>query len=218
VVRKGMDLAAKDLEVSASDIVFEEGVYRVAGTDLSIGFSEIARKYGASPDKPLDVTANIPSPMAFPSGAHVAEVEIDPETGALDLVSYVAVDDCGNQINPTIVAGQLHGGVMQGIGQAIGEHAVYDQATGQLLSGSFMDYFMPHAFDLPAMSLHDHGVPSPNNPLGAKGAGEAGTTGAVPTVANAVHDALAPLGIHHIDMPYSPHRLWQAIHKANGKG
>ncbi len=218
VVKKGMELAAKDLEVSASDVVFEEGVYRVAGTDLSVGFSEIARKYGASPDKPLDVTANIPSPMAFPSGAHVAEVEIDPETGALDLVSYIAVDDCGNQINPTIVAGQLHGGVMQGIGQAIGEHAVYDQETGQLLSGSFMDYFMPHAFDLPAMSLHDHGVPSPNNPLGAKGAGEAGTTGAVPTVANAVHDALAPLGIHHIDMPYSPHRLWQAIHKANGKG
>jgi aerobic carbon-monoxide dehydrogenase large subunit len=218
VVKKGMELAAKDLEVSATDIVFEEGAYRVAGTDLSIGFSEIARKYGASPEKPLDVTANIPSPMAFPSGAHVAEVEIDPETGALDLVSYVAVDDCGNQINPTLVAGQVHGGVMQGIGQAIGEHAVYDQETGQLLSGSFMDYFMPHAFDLPAMSLYDHGVPSPNNPLGAKGAGEAGTTGAVPTMANAVLDALAPLGIHHIDMPYSPHRLWQAIHKANGKG
>ncbi len=218
VVKKGMELAAKDLEVSATDIVFEEGAYRVAGTDLSIGFSEIARKYGASPEKPLDVTANIPSPMAFPSGAHVAEVEIDPETGALDLVSYVAVDDCGNQINPTLVAGQVHGGIMQGIGQAIGEHAVYDRETGQLLNGSFMDYFMPHAFDLPAMSLYDHGVPSPNNPLGAKGAGEAGTTGAVPTMANAVLDALAPLGIHHIDMPYSPHRLWQAIHKANGKG
>ncbi len=218
VVKKGMELAAKDLEVSASDIVFEEGTYKVAGTDLSVGFSEIARKYGASPEKPLDVKAHIPSPMAFPSGAHVCEVEIDPDTGVLDLVSYVAVDDCGNQINPTIVAGQVHGGIMQGIGQAIGEHCVYDPETGQLLSGSFMDYFMPHAFDLPAMALYDHGVPSPNNPLGAKGAGEAGTTGAVPTVANAVHDALAPLGIHHIDMPYSPHRLWQAIHKANGKG
>jgi aerobic carbon-monoxide dehydrogenase large subunit len=218
VVKKGMELAAKDLEVSASDIVFEEGVYRVAGTDLSVGFSEIARKYGASPEKPLDVKADIPSPMAFPSGAHVCEVEVDPDTGVLDLVSYVAVDDCGNQINPTIVAGQVHGGIMQGIGQAIGEHCIYDRDSGQLLTGSFMDYFMPHAFDLPAMTLYDHGVPSPNNPLGAKGAGEAGTTGAVPTLANAVHDALAPLGIHHIDMPYSPHRLWQAIHKANGKG
>ncbi len=218
VVKKGMELAAKDLEVSASDLVFEEGKYKVVGTDLSVGFSEIARKYGASPEKPLDVKTGIPSPMAFPSGAHVCEVEIDPETGVLDLVSYVAVDDCGNQINPTIVAGQVHGGIMQGIGQAIGEHAVYDPESGQFLSGSFMDYFMPHAFDLPAMALYDHGVPSPNNPLGAKGAGEAGTTGAVPTVANAVHDALAPLGIHHIDMPYSPHRLWQAIHRANGKG
>jgi aerobic carbon-monoxide dehydrogenase large subunit len=218
VVKKGMELAAKDLEVSASDIVFEEGKYRVAGTDLSVGFSEIAKKYAASPERPLDVKTDIPSPMAFPSGAHIAEVEIDPETGVLDLLSYVAVDDCGNQINPTIVAGQVHGGIMQGIGQAIGEHCVYDRETGQLLSGSFMDYFMPHAFDLPEMTLYDHGVPSPNNALGAKGAGEAGTTGAVPTIANAVHDALAPLGIHHLDMPYSPHRLWQAIHKANGKG
>jgi carbon-monoxide dehydrogenase large subunit len=217
VVKKGMELAAKDLEVSSSDIVLEEGQYRVVGTDLSVGFSEIAKKYGASPERPLDVQSNIPSQMAFPSGAHVCEVEIDPETGVLDLVSYVAVDDCGNQINPTIVAGQVHGGIMQGIGQAIGEHCVYDRDSGQLLSGSFMDYFMPHAFDLPAMALYDHPVPTPNNALGAKGAGEAGTTGAVPPVANAVPDALSSLGIHHIDMPYSPHRLWQAIHKANGK-
>ncbi|HEY5208771.1 MAG TPA: xanthine dehydrogenase family protein molybdopterin-binding subunit [Stellaceae bacterium] len=218
VVKKGMELAAKDLEVSSSDIVFEEGKYRVVGTDLAVGFSEIARKYGASPERPLDVKTGIPSPMAFPSGAHVCEVEIDPETGTLELVSYVAVDDCGNQINPTLVAGQVHGGIMQGIGQAIGEHCVYDRETGQLLNGSFMDYFMPHAFDLPAMALYDHPMPTPNNPLGAKGAGEAGTTGAVPTLANAVHDALSSLGIHHIDMPYSPHRLWQAIHAANGKG
>jgi carbon-monoxide dehydrogenase large subunit len=217
VVKKGLELAAKDLEVSASDIVFEEGKYKVAGTDLSVAFAEIARKYGASPEKPLDIKTDIPSSMAFPSGAHVCEVEIDPDTGVLELVSYIAVDDCGNQINPTIVAGQVHGGIMQGIGQVIGENAVYDSETGQFLAGSFMDYFMPHAFDLPAMALYDHGVPSPNNPLGAKGAGEAGTTGGVPTVANAVMDALAPLGIHHLDTPYSPHRLWQAIHKANGK-
>jgi aerobic carbon-monoxide dehydrogenase large subunit len=217
VVKKGMELAAKDLEVSSSDLVFEAGQYRVAGTDLSIGFTEIARKYGAAPDRPLDVKTEIPSPMAFPSGAHVAEVEIDPETGTLDLIRYVAVDDCGNQINPVLVGGQVHGGIMQGIGQAIGEHCIYDPESGQLLTGSFMDYFMPHAHDLPALSLYDHPVPSPNNPLGAKGAGEAGTTGAVPTIANAVLDALRPLGIHHLDMPYSPHRLWQAIHKANGK-
>jgi aerobic carbon-monoxide dehydrogenase large subunit len=216
VVKKGLELAAKDLEVSSSDIVFEEGKYKVAGTDLSVSFAEIARKYGAAPEKPLDTTAGIPSPMAFPSGAHIAEVEIDPETGVLDLVSYVAVDDSGNLVNPTIAQGQLHGGIMQGIGQAIGEHAIYDPETGQFVSGSFMDYFMPHAFDLPEMRLHDRGVPSPNNLLGAKGVGEAGTTGAVPTVANAVIDALRPLGIHHLDMPYSPHRIWSAIHKANG--
>ncbi|MGH6988867.1 MAG: xanthine dehydrogenase family protein molybdopterin-binding subunit [Stellaceae bacterium] len=217
VVKKGLELAAKDLEVAASDVVFEEGKYKVAGTDLSVGFAEIAKKYGAAPEKPLDTSTGIPSTMAFPSGAHIAEVEIDPETGALELVSYVAVDDSGNLINPTLARGQLHGGIMQGIGQAIGEHAVYDPETGQFISGSFMDYFMPHAFDLPAMTLHDRPVPSPNNPLGAKGVGEAGTTGAVPTMANAVIDALRPLGIHHLDMPYSPHRIWTAIHEASAK-
>jgi aerobic carbon-monoxide dehydrogenase large subunit len=214
VVKKGMELAAKDLEVSSSDLVFEDGTYRVAGTDVSIGFIDLARKYANGPDHPLDTQSSIPSPMAFPSGAHLCEVEIDPETGTLELLRYVAVDDCGNLINPMLVRGQVHGGIMQGIGQAIGEHCVYDRETGQLLTGSFMDYFMPHADHLPALTLHDHPMPSPNNPLGAKGAGEAGTTGAVPTVANAVMDALRPLGIHHLDMPYSPHRIWQAIQAA----
>jgi carbon-monoxide dehydrogenase large subunit len=214
VVKKGMELAAKDLEVSSSDLVFEDGTYRVAGTDVSIGFTDLARKYANGPDHPLDTQSSIPSPMAFPSGAHLCEVEIDPETGTLELLRYVAVDDCGNLINPMLVRGQVHGGIMQGIGQAIGEHCVYDRETGQLLTGSFMDYFMPHADHLPALTLHDHPMPSPNNPLGAKGAGEAGTTGAVPTVANAVMDALRPLGIHHLDMPYSPHRIWQAIRAA----
>ena len=126
-------------------------------------------------------------------------------------LSYVAVDDCGKIYNHTLVEGQLHGGLMQGIGQILGEHCVYDRDTGQLLTGTFMDYFMPRADLLPRISLLDRPTVSPSNPLGAKGAGEAGTTGAVPTVANAVIDALAPFGIHHLEMPYSPHDVWAAI-------
>ena len=158
--------------------------------------------------------AKINTAAAFPSGAHVAEVEIDPDTGALEIVRYVAVDDCGNVCNHTLVEAQLHGGLMQGIGQILGEHCVYDRDTGQLLTGTFMDYFMPRADCLPALALHDRPIPSPSNPLGVKGAGEAGTTGAIPTIANAVMDALAPLGIHQLDMPYTPHAIWAAIEQA----
>ena len=212
VIRKGMALAAKELEVAAGDIVFERGRYRVPGTDLAIGLDELARKHAGDGAHPLDAVAKINTSGAFPSGAHVAEVEIDPDTGALEIVRYVAVDDCGKVYNHTMVEAQLVGGLMQGIGQILGEHCVYDRDTGQFLTGTFMDYFMPRADCLPELSLHDRSIPSPSNPLGAKGAGEAGTTGAIPTIANAVMDALAPLGIHQLDMPYTPHRVWEAIH------
>ncbi len=207
VIRKGTDLAARALEVSPQDVEFERGRYRVKGTDLSIGFEEIARRYGAE----LDTRGGIPTPTSFPGGAHVAEVEIDRDTGEVEVLRYVAVDDCGRVLNPMLLDGQLHGGIVQGLGQALAEHCVYDRASGQLLTGSFMDYAMPRPEILTRVELHDHSVPSPSNPLGVKGAGEAGTTGALPAVANAVIDALRPLGIHHLDFPYSSARVWQAM-------
>jgi carbon-monoxide dehydrogenase large subunit len=217
VIRKGLALAAKELEVASGDLVFEHGRYRVPGTDLSIGLDELVRKHAGNGEHPLDTGAKLNTSAAFPSGAHVAEVEIDPETGTIELLSYVAVDDCGRVMNHALVEGQLHGGLMQGIGQIFGEHCVYDP-DGQLLTGTFMDYFMPRADHLPAISLYDRSNRSPSNPLGVKGAGEAGTTGAIPSVANAVMDALAPLGIHKLEMPYTPHRVWAAIDAAKAAG
>jgi carbon-monoxide dehydrogenase large subunit len=214
VLRKGLALAAKELEVAPADIVFEHGRYRVPGTDLSIGLQDLARKLAGDGPHPLDTVAKINTAPAFPSGAHIAEVEIDPETGIIDVIRYVAVDDCGKVYNHTLVEAQLHGGLVQGIGQVLGEHCVYDRETGQLLTGTFMDYVMPRADSVPAISMHDRPIPSPANPLGAKGAGEAGTTGAVPAIANAVMDALRPLGIHHLEMPYTPWRVWTAIRGA----
>ncbi len=206
VVKKGLDFAAKELEVSKADLDFSAGKYRVKGTDLAVGFNEIVKRYGSA----LDTQGGIPTPIAFPGGAHVCEVEIDPETGTVEVASYVAVDDCGRVMNPTLVEGQLHGGIVQGVGQALAEHCVYD-AGGQLLTGSFMDYAMPRSDMVKDFKLYEHSVPSPTNPLGVKGTGEAGTTGAIPAVANAVMDALRPLGIDRLDFPYSPHRVWQAI-------
>jgi carbon-monoxide dehydrogenase large subunit len=212
VVKKGLDFAAKELEVSKADLDFSAGKYRVKGTDLSMAFSEIVKRYGSA----LDTQGGIPTPIAFPGGAHVCEVEIDPDTGVVEIASYVAVDDCGRVMNHTLVEGQLHGGIVQGIGQALAEHCVYD-AGGQLLTGSFMDYAMPRSDMVKDFKLYDHSVPSPTNPLGVKGTGEAGTTGAIPAVANAVMDALRPLGIDRLDFPYSPSRVWQAISTARNR-
>jgi carbon-monoxide dehydrogenase large subunit len=206
VVKKGLELASRELEAAPQDIEFLGGKYRIKGTDRAVTFSEIARRYRNA----LDTQSGIPTPIAFPGGAHVCEVEIDPDTGVVEIASYVAVDDSGRVMNHTLVEGQLHGGIVQGIGQALGEHCVYD-ASGQLLTGSFMDYAMPRSDMLKDVKLFDHSVPSPSNPLGVKGAGEAGTTGAIPAVANAVIDALRPLGIHRLDFPYSPGRVWRAI-------
>ena len=213
VVKKGTELAAKDLEVAATDLEFSKGRYRVKGTDISVGIEELAKKHPGA----LDSRGDIPLPRSFPSGAHVAEVEIDPETGVVRILRYTAVDDCGRVINHVLLDGQLHGGIAQGIGQVMGEHAIYDETSGQLLTGTFMDYEMPRADGMPDMLLHDRSIPSPGNPLGVKGAGEAGTTGAVPTVANAVIDALRHLGIDTLDFPYTPDRIWHAIRAAKGK-
>jgi carbon-monoxide dehydrogenase large subunit len=212
VIRKGMDLAAKDLEVAPADVEFDSGTYRVKGTDLAVTLEVLAERYGSA----LDSTGEIPAPRAYAGGAHVAEVEIDPETGAIEILRYSAADDCGRVLNHTLLEGQLHGGIMQGVGQVMGEHCRYDAASGQLLTGSFMDYCMPRIGMLRDVRLIDHSVPSPSNPLGVKGAGEAGTTGAVPAVANAVLDALRPLGIEQLDFPYTPGRVWEAI-QAEGK-
>jgi carbon-monoxide dehydrogenase large subunit len=155
--------------------------------------------------------------MSYPNGCHIAEVEIDPETGASHIVRYTAVDDLGNVINPVLVEGQVQGGVMQGAGQAFGEHALYDPETGQLLAGSFMDYVMPRAGWIRDMQVHDHPVPTPTNALGAKGVGESGCSGSLPALANAVIDALRPLGIAHLDMPFTPAKLWSAIEGARSR-
>ncbi len=170
----------------------------------------IERKW-SEPNHPLNTNTTIDLANAFPSGAHIAEVEIDAETGELAVLNYIAADDCGTIYNHALVEGQLHGGLMQGLGQVIGEHIAYDAETGQLLSGSFMDYFMPRADNLPPITLIDCAVPSPANALGAKGAGEAGATGSVPALANAVLDALKPLGVRRLDMPYTSDRIWRAI-------
>lgn len=212
IVEKGRKLAAAEFEAEAGDVIFEQGEYKVAGTDLKLGLQTLLERKWSEPGHPLDTNTSIDLASAFPSGAHVAEVEVDPQTGELKLVNYVAADDCGNIYNHTLVEGQLHGGLMQGIGQVVGEQIAYDPDSGQLLSGTFMDYFMPRADNLPPITLIDCAVPSPANALGAKGAGEAGATGSVPALANAVMDALKPLGVRKLDMPYTPSRIWQAIH------
>jgi aerobic carbon-monoxide dehydrogenase large subunit len=212
VIRKATELAAKDLEAASADLEFSDGLFRVKGTDVTVSMKQIVEKHRGA----LDSKGHMTPQGAFPSGAHIAEVEVDPETGIVEVLRYTAVDDAGRVMNHTLLEGQLHGGVAQGIGQALGEHVIYDRDSGQLLTGTFMDYPMPRAGDQPhRIDLYDHSVPSPTNLLGAKGAGEAGTVGAVPAMANAVLDALRPLGIHHLDFPYSPARIWQAIRQAD---
>ena len=211
IVEKGRTLAASEFEVAPADVIFENGEYKVAGTDLKIGMQTLIERKWSEPNHPLDTNTTIDLANAFPSGAHIAEVEIDAETGELAVLNYIAADDCGTIYNHALVEGQLHGGLMQGLGQVIGEHIAYDAETGQLLSGSFMDYFMPRADNLPPITLIDCAVPSPANALGAKGAGEAGATGSVPALANAVLDALKPLGVRRLDMPYTSDRIWRAI-------
>jgi carbon-monoxide dehydrogenase large subunit len=162
----------------------------------------------------LDSVAKFVSPqMSFPNGCHVCEVEIDPETGVVAVVAYTAVDDVGNLLHKTIVEGQIHGGVAQGMGQVLGEQVIYGD-DGQLLTASFMDYFMPRAGHMPHLSVHHHIVPCTTNPIGAKGAGESGVAGSLPSTLNAVLDALACRGVSHLDLPMTPQRVWSALQRA----
>jgi carbon-monoxide dehydrogenase large subunit len=223
VVEQGKQIASHALEASAGDIEFKDGRFVVAGTDREIGIMELAQKVRTGmklpPDGPqaLDVKhVSEGAPSAYPNGCHVCEVEVDPDTGHIEIVKYTAVNDFGTIINPLLVDGQLHGGVTQGIGQTLMEHTVYDE-DGQLLSGSFMDYAMPKAHDVPDFAVVSHPVPAKTNPLGVKGCGEAGCAGSLTSIMNAVVDALSVYGIRHIDMPASPARVWQAIQDAKAK-
>jgi carbon-monoxide dehydrogenase large subunit len=222
VILKGKKIAAHMLEASESDIEFKAGVFGIAGTDSRKTFQEIALSAYFPVNYPLDLLEPgleeqafyDPVNFTFPSGAHVAEVEIDPETGVVALVNYVAIDDVGTVINPMIVRGQIHGGLVQGIGQALCEACVYDEVSGQLLSGSFMDYCIPRTDDIPMMHVETLSTACTHNPLGVKGCCELGTIGAPATVINAVVDALSHLGVTHVDMPSSPSRIWRIIDNA----
>jgi carbon-monoxide dehydrogenase large subunit len=222
VIEKGKKAAAHLMEAAEGDIEFANGRFTIAGTDRSIDIMELAQRLreGKMPEgvpSSLDVdhtTKEVPS--TFPNGCHVAEVEIDPDTGVVQIVRYTGVNDFGTIVNPMLVAGQLHGGVAQGIGQALMECVSYD-SSGQPITGSLMDYAMPRAEDIPMMAVGDHPVPAKSNPLGTKGCGEAGCAGSLSTIVNAVLDALSEFGIKHIDMPLTPERIWRAIEDAKKK-
>lgn len=219
VIAKGKRLAAHLLEAAEADIGFDDSAFRVTGTDRRIGFDEVAHAANVAHRLPPGMEPGLhesaffdPVNFAFSAGCHVAEIEIDPETGVAALIAHCVVDDIGTVINPMVVEGQVHGGLAQGIGQVLFEHAAVDPQSGQVLAGSFMDYALPRAGDLPSFVTEtDESQPYPLNPLGAKGCGESGTIGAPAAIVGAVLDALAPLGIDHIDMPLTPQRLWAML-------
>ena len=223
IVAKGRKIAAHLLEAAEADIEFSDGKFTVAGTDRSKTFGEIALTAYVPHNYPLDklepglneTAFYDPTNFTFPAGTHICEVEVDPDTGVVEVAAFTASDDFGTIINPMIVEGQVHGGLAQGLGQALLEHCIYDRDSGQLLTGSMMDYALPRADDLPSFSVGTKVTPCTHNPLGAKGCGEAGAIGAPAAMMNAVMDALAPLGVKHLDMPASPHRVWNAIRQAH---
>jgi aerobic carbon-monoxide dehydrogenase large subunit len=212
IVKNGVALAGEELESAAADIEFASGEYRIKGTDRSVSITALAQKHPGKLD--LDYRDRPKVPSTYPNGCHICELEIEPETGDIEIASYVAVDDAGTIINHQIVEGQMQGGITQGAGHIFGEEAVYDRETGQLLTGTFMDYPMPRAVLVNNLRVMDHPVPTKTNPLGAKGVGEAGVTGSMPCVMNAVIDALRQAGVTHFDMPATPQRLWAAIRAA----
>ncbi|HZD92245.1 MAG TPA: xanthine dehydrogenase family protein molybdopterin-binding subunit [Pseudolabrys sp.] len=218
MLEKGKKVAASLLEAGEQDIEYKDGAFGVVGTDRRITLFETARR-AKEIGESLDTKDKAEAPLTFPNGCHIAEVEIDPETGALDLVTYTAVDDCGNPLDRTIVEGQVHGSLAQGLGQALTEDAVYDAESGQLVTGSFMDYGMPHAEIMP-IELREALRPTPatTNPLGVKGTGEAGTTAAIAAVMNAVANAIPNGAADHMDMPATPSRVWEACQKAQAAG
>ena len=223
IIAKGKRIAAHLMEAAEPDVEFDAGKFKVAGTDRSVALKEVA-KAAYEPDKLpkglepglVESGAFSPENHTFPNGCHVCEVEIDPDTGTVDVLRYSVVDDVGTVINPLTLKGQIHGGVVQGLSQVLFERIEYDPESGQLLTGSFMDYCMPRADDVSNIEVGSNPVPTKLNPLGVKGAGEAGTVGALPAVMNAVMDALAPLGVKELDMPATSDRVWRAIRKARG--
>jgi len=223
IVDKGKRIAAWALEAADADIEFATRRFRVKGTDRALDLFEVAAA-ALRDDAPetlrgplagvSDETMSVPS---FPYGCAVCEVEVDPETGVVEIVRYTSVDDCGRAVNPLILHGQTHGGIAAGAGQALWEHCVYDRATGQMQSATFMDYALPRADMLPAFTTEISEVPSTSNPLGLRGGGEGGTTPALGAVVNAIVDALAELGVEHIEMPATPERVWRAIRAAQAR-
>jgi carbon-monoxide dehydrogenase large subunit len=222
MLAKGKTIAATVLEAADTDIEYRDGRFSVVGTDRAISLFELAarakemKKRGEIAED-LDTKTNAETPLTFPNGCHIAEVEIDPATGALALIAYIAVDDCGKALNAMIVEGQTHGAIAQGVGQAMMEQAVFDASGGQLITGSFMDYAMPRADDLPVFKDAIHAVPAKTNPLGVKGAGEAGTTAAISALMNAVADAIPGGAGAHLDMPATAEKIWRACRQAQGK-
>jgi carbon-monoxide dehydrogenase large subunit len=224
VIERGRRVAAHLLEAAPDDVALRDGRFIVAGTDRGVTWSRVARAAYQPRQLPpglepgfSETAAFTPPAVTFPNGCHVCEVEIDEETGAVRVTRYGVVDDVGRMINPMLVKGQIHGGVVQGLGQGLAEVLTYEASTGQLLSGSLMDYAIPRADDVPLFDVDSHEVPTRVNPLGAKGVGEAGTVGALPALLNAVNDALAPLGVRHLDMPVTPERVWRAIRDAKAR-
>ncbi|MBS0221563.1 MAG: xanthine dehydrogenase family protein molybdopterin-binding subunit [Proteobacteria bacterium] len=222
LIEQGKQIAAHVLEASATDIEFAHGRFTIAGTDRGLGVMELAEKLRSGLKLPPDIPQSLDvshvsdnPPFSFPNGCHIAEVEIDRDTGEIEVVRYFMVNDFGTIINPMLVEGQAHGGVVQGIGQAIFERTVYD-AQGQPLTGSYMDYALPRASDAPSFTVQSHPVPCRTNTLGVKGCGEAGCAGALPSVVNAVIDALSEVGVTHIDMPLTPEKVWRALNGSKG--
>ena len=217
IVDKGKRIAAHFLEAAEADIVFAKGSFTVAGTDRAMDIIEVAKKAASREALPADIKpgldeqADYSSSPAWPNGTHICEIEIDEQTGRVALTRYVAVDDVGTMINPMLVEGQIFGGIAQGAGQALVEDLIYDQESGQLVTGSFTDYCMPRADDFCAFELHENPIPTATNPLGVKGAGESGTCGSLPAVMSAVNDALASIGGPEIEMPATPEKVWRAI-------
>ncbi len=220
-IEKGRRGAAQIFETDVADIDFDDGIFRVVGTDRTISLLDLAARMRAAATSDMSggldsVAKFVSTQMSFPNGCHICEVEIDPETGVVAVMAYTAVDDVGNVLHETIVEGQIHGGAAQGMGQVLGELVIYGD-DGQLLTASFMDYVMPRAGDMPRMSVHHHVVPCTTNPLGAKGAGESGVAGSIPSMINAILDALACRGISHLDLPMTPQRVWAALQQASAK-
>jgi carbon-monoxide dehydrogenase large subunit len=220
MIESGRRMAAEVLEAAATDIEFDDGEYRVAGTDLRVTLDEVAAASWDDDRRPDDVEPGLysserfqPEAGTFPNGCHICELEVDPETGVTEILRYTVEDDVGVVVNPLILEGQIMGGVAQGLGQACGEYAIYDEETGQLMTATFMDYPMPRADWVPDIDFRYQEIPSPRNPLGVKGAGEAGTVGAAPAYINALLDALSVRGIDHVDMPATPHRIWELLNR-----